>query len=80
MKKGIGDSLHYLYGNPLVGYTQLVVAAQKNQSMLSKAKEVKSKAAEVETGGGNSVLVALNEQVAYLMGALDTKNSSSGNQ
>ena len=41
---------------------------------------MRHKAAEVETGEGNSVLVALTEHVAYLMAILDMKSSSLGNQ
>ena len=41
---------------------------------------MRSKALEIETGDGNSVLAALTEQVAYLMAALETRNISSGNQ
>ena len=48
-------------------YTQLVVAAWKNGSELSEAKEVRSKAAKLETGEGNTVLASLTEQVVYLM-------------
>ena len=80
MKKGIRGLLCYSYGNPSVSYTQLVVVTQKNVSELSETKEVKSKAAEVVTGEGNSVLAALTEHVAYLMATLDTKSGSLGNQ
>ena len=57
-----------------------MVAAHKKESKLSEAKKVRCKAAEVETGEGNSVLDFLTEQVAYLMATLDTKSSSPDNQ
>ena len=41
---------------------QHMIVAWKNESELSEADEVRSKAAEVETGEGNSVWAALNEQ------------------
>ena len=69
-----------MYDNPSVSYRQLIVATQKKESKQSEAKEVRSKATEVETGEGNNVLAALTKQVAYLIAALDTKNTSSGNQ
>ena len=69
-----------MYDNPSVSYTQLVVAAQRNESMLSEAKNVRNKAAEVETGEGYSVLAALTEQASYLMATLETKRIFSGNQ
>ena len=72
MKKGIKDSLSHFHDISLVGYTQLVVA----NSELTEAKEVRSMAAEVEAGEGNSVLAALTEQLTYLMATWDTKNSS----
>ena len=40
MKQGILHSLCYLYDNPLAGYTQLLVADQKNESVL--LEEVRS--------------------------------------
>ena len=46
-------------------------------SELSEAKEVRSKAAEVETGKGNGVLTDVTEQVTYLMAPLDTENGFS---
>ena len=51
---------------------QLVVATQKNEGELSEAKEVKSKATEVGTGEGISVLPALTNQVVYLLATVDT--------
>ena len=42
-------------------YTQLVVATQKKEKELLEPKEVRSKAAEVETRGSNSQLAALTE-------------------
>ena len=56
-----------------------MVATWTNLSKLSEAKEVRSKAAEVEMGEGNCMFAALTEQVACLMTTLDIKNSSSGN-
>ena len=50
MKKGIRDSLYYLFDNPSVIYTQLVVTTQKNERKLSVAEELRSNTAEVETG------------------------------
>ena len=56
-----------------------MVATWKNESKLPEAKEMGSKAAEIDTGEVNSVLAALTEQVAYLIATLNTKNSSLGN-
>ena len=53
-----------------------MVTTGKNENKLSEAKEVRSKAAEVDTREGNNVLAALTEQVAYMMATLDTKNIS----
>ena len=80
MRKGIRDSLCYLYHNPSVSYTLFVIAAQKNESELSEAKKVRRKSTEVETEEGNSVLAAWTEQIANLMATLDTKSNSSGSQ
>ena len=49
MKQGIRALLHYFYDNPLVSHKQLVVATQKNDCKLSETKDVRSKAAELET-------------------------------
>ena len=80
MRKVFRDSLHYLFGNPSISYTHLVVAMQKSENELSEAQEVRSKAAEVQAGKGNTVLAAITEQVPYLTASLDIKSSSSGNQ
>ena len=50
--------------NCSVIYTQLVVAAQKNESGMLEATEVRSKAAEVETEEVTTVLATLTEHVA----------------
>ena len=56
-----------------------MVATRKNEFKMSEAKEVRSKAAVIETVEDNSELAVLTKQVAYLMVTLDTKNSTSSN-
>ena len=41
MKKRIRNLLGYLYDNPSVGYTQLVVSTQKNECKQSEARDEK---------------------------------------
>ena len=76
---GIRESLHYLYDNLSVSYTQLVASTRKNKCEVSEATEVRSKAAAVEPVEDNSELDALTKQVVYLMATLDNKKSTSGN-
>ena len=69
----------------MMGYSQLVISARKMKSEVADVKEVMGKAASVEvtsTGNGGE-LVALTQQVAYLMSTVENKNKFSkekGNQ
>ena len=78
MSKGIRDSLHYLYDNPSVSYTQLVAVALKKESEQSEAKKVWCKTAKVGTEENNSALAALTEQVTYLMDNAEIKEQFLG--
>ena len=72
--------LNTLNDNPLVSYTQLTVATRKNKSKMSEAKEMRSRAAVIQTVEDNSKLAALTKEMAYLMATLDTKKITTSNQ
>ena len=64
--KTLRDSIRYLYDNPAVTYTQILVAARKAEAKVSDGKSgtttIKAKAAT-----GNDELVSLKQQVSYLV-------------
>ena len=55
MQKGIRDSLYFC----MVSYTQLVIVTKKNESKMSEAKMIQSKAAAIETVEAKNGLTAL---------------------
>ena len=70
----------YAYDSSSASYTWLLVVTGKNESEMSEAKEVRSKVAAVETVEDSSELVALTQQVAYVIATWDSNNSTSSNQ
>ena len=57
-----------------------MVAARKNESKMTEAKQGRSEAAAVEKLEDDSELAVLTKEVALFMTILDNKNSTSSNQ